>query len=173
MNSENNNLKLATLFNFIYTVIGFLLVISFLIILMMFVNSTNGLGLDPSIGLGWRFTPNELDGLSERFAIAKFGYDTVQADSSLINTCKVEILQNYTLTNGTYIFNGTNLPPWQTLFLAGFGLLFIILGLINGFRFLKAKSEELTVLAVINIFDLNIISGIFIFRYIKDLKENR
>lgn len=168
MKKDNKYLGFANLSNLIYMIIGFLLIVSFLIIVMVFVNSTNGLGLDPTIGLGWRFSSSQLSELSKNLAIERFGYDAVNQNASLIDTAKIEILNSYYLRDTTYIFNGVNLPPWETLFLVGFGVMFIVLAIINGFRMGKAKDEELTILTVVDIFLLNIPTGIFIYKYKKD-----
>lgn len=168
MKQENPFLKKINLSNAIYMIVGFALVIAFLIVLIVFINSTSNLGLNPEIGLGWRFSSNDLSVLSERLAIEKYGFDEVNNNPLLINEAKIEILSAYSLRDGTYIFNGTNLPPWQTLFFVGFGIWFVVLAIINGFRISKANDFGLKALAVIDIFGLNIATGIFIFNYIKD-----
>lgn len=168
MKKDNKYLGFANLSNMIYMIIGFLLIVAFLIIVMVFVNSTNGLGLDPTVGLGWKFSSSELGELSKNLAIERFGYDAVSQNASLIDNAKIEILNSYYLRDGTYIFNGTNLPPWETILFVGFGLMFIILAIINGFRMAKAKDEELTILTVVDIFLLHIATGIFIYKYKKD-----
>ena len=171
MKKDNKYLGFANISNMIYMIVGFLLIVAFLIIVMVFINSTNGLGLAPTVGLGWKFSSSELGELSKNLAIERFGYDAVSQNAFLIDNAKIEILNSYYLRDGTYIFNSTNLPPWESLLLVGFGLTFIVLAIINGFRMAKAKDEELIILTVVDIFLLNIATGIFIYKYKKDKNE--
>lgn len=168
MKNENKFLKNANLSNAIYMIIGFALIIAFLIVVMVFINTTNNVGLDPTIGLGWRFSANDLSTLAERLAIEKNGFDLAKENPSLIDEAKVSILSAYTLRDQTYIFNSATLPRWQSLLLVGFGMWFVVLAIINGFRMGKANNYGLKALAIIDFFGLNIATGIFLFNYVKD-----
>lgn len=168
---SNKNLRTATILNAVYMIVGFLLIAAYLIVLVVFLTNTNGIGLKPELGLGWQFPAQDLSRLSELFAIDKFGYEAVQQDASLINLAKAEILNFYKLNSNNYIFDGVNLPPYQLFIMALFGLWMIILSVLNGIRITRAKEIELKVWSIIDIFNLNIGTAIFVFKYINDLKE--
>ncbi len=129
-----------------------------------YLNSEVCAGMDKVNGLGQSFSPNDLQSLATKEAIALYGEPTINDNPNLVELVKTTILGKYTLINGVYWYNPILAAnPAKYLVFAGvsiYSAIAIAIQFYVGLRIEKAKYTEYYTMIVLLFATLNIPSAI-------------
>ena len=125
--TNNINKQKRMLIFYVINIVLFIIVIALSITVLVLTNTNTSEptteGLYPSIGLGNYFPESELDHWIDELALALYEKNGVP---QMYERVRDLILENYTLIDGTYYYNGYEIPPDYSALILQFSIYFFI-----------------------------------------------